>query len=548
MPSQPVSVLIIGFSLFGLGCETHNVALAGGSAASTGSGGAAASPSGGTPTAGDPTCAQLGLPTRPFVASAVGGDFGDVAGDFTVQTLAGPWTLSEQWSGCDSYVFISLSSSRQVPFGDQLWASNPRDLLETGAANAHYFFGSYDADPTPKLHEMRANVEAALAAMGPDAQAWWEPRVHYVAGALTDIEGSVGGLYAGHHPGVLFGIAIDRAQRFDSGGYLGRFQAGGFAGDLKMAGYLSRYYNFAAEQDMALAAEAAVTVVPLMTNEFVTQNDQLYQADFPSGDVMADFDSMVIDVQATCGPEPTDCGEWDYEAFLHFCHDSACSDASEIGLWMTPYARPGTRRWLIDATPFLPLVRDGGSHGFRFGMLWNMNPNTMNVAFRLKDAGLGEKPVSITPLFSGGKFDTAYNTKYEPLTVTPPSTAKRVELVALISGHGQDAPDHCAEWCNHEHMFTVDGTAHTKSHSGEAGAPFGCAERVDEGVVPGQYGNWAPSRAAWCPGLPVQPWRVDVTADVALGQPNEITYQGAFNGGEPEGGRIRMNSYLVTYE
>jgi hypothetical protein len=66
-------------------------------------------------------------------------------------------------------------------------------------------------------------------------------------------------------------------------------------------------------------------------------------------------------------------------------------------------------------------------------------------------------------------------------------------------------------------------------------------------VVPGQYGNWTPQRAAWCPGQIVKPTRQDITAAVRLGEPNTITYRGGYRGGEPAGGRIRLSSYLVFY-
>ena len=35
-----------------------------------------------------------------------GSDWGQVAGDFTVETTFGTWNLAENFSGCDSYVFV----------------------------------------------------------------------------------------------------------------------------------------------------------------------------------------------------------------------------------------------------------------------------------------------------------------------------------------------------------------------------------------------------------------------------------------------------------
>lgn len=328
-----------------------------------------------------------------------------------------------------------------------------------------------------------------------------------------------------------------------------RIGFGGFQGDLAMAGYVPRYYNYAYDLDEHLAAEADVTVVPLLDGEAVTENHQVYSATFPDAQAMAGFDTLEIDVRATCGPSPQDdCGEWDYSAYLRLCANEDCSETHEIARYITPYSRPGTRRWIIEATPFLGLLREGGEQSFKFGMYWNMNPNTMDLSFRLSDRGHDTAPTEVVPVFSsnGDAFDDTYNERWTPQTFTPPADAAKVELVAIVSGHGQDDGNNCAEWCNHQHQFTVnDATPHKLDYPGEAGQPLGCAEKVDEGVVPGQWGNWAPGRAAWCPGLPVQPWVVDITDEVELGGSNTLGYEGLFDGDAPAGGSIRLDAYLV---
>ena len=43
---------------------------------------------------------------------------------------------------------------------------------------------------------------------------------------------------------------------------------------------------------------------------------------------------------------------------------------------------------------------------------------------------------------------------------------------------------------------------------------MGCAEEVDTGVVPNEYGTWLYGRDGWCNGREVAPWVVDVTADL----------------------------------
>jgi len=119
--------------------------------------------------------------------------------------------------------------------------------------------------------------------------------------------------------------------------------------------------------------------------------------------------------------------------------------------------------------------------------------------------------------------------------------------VVLLSGHGQTDGDNCAEWCNHEHAFGVGGSTYRIDYPGEAGTAFGCADKVGEGVVPGQYGNWTPLRAGWCPGFPVPAVRFDISGDVSLTGDNELTYMASFAGGEPRGGTIDLSAYVAYY-
>ncbi|MCA9698452.1 MAG: hypothetical protein KC431_13060, partial [Myxococcales bacterium] len=264
----------------------------------------------------------------------------------------------------------------------------------------------------------------------------------------------------------------------------------------------------------------------------------------------AGFDTMEVVVTAECGPSPgDDCGHWDYEAFVHWCDNQACDgERREVFRWITPYARAGTRRWVFEASPMLALLRDGGTQYFQFGMRWNMNPSTWDMRLRLRNHS-GDKAQTLIPAFVGNKgFNDSYN-DWATVEFTPAANASRVELVALISGHGQETSN-CAEWCNHQHEFTINGNAtHLREFPGQV-VDQGCAEQVDIGVVPGQWGNWTPGRAAWCPGLPVQPWIVDITDEVQLGAVNTIDYQGLYGGSPVTGsrGRILLSSYIVVYE
>ena len=135
-----------------------------------------------------------------------------------------------------------------------------------------------------------------------------------------------------------------------------------------------------------------------------------------------------------------------------------------------------------------------------------------------------------------------------PKQVRVPADAVKVELVTLITGHGGVMPTNCAEFCNHEHHFAVNGMEHLKSFP-EARSAEGCAERVGEGVAPNQHGTWYFGRGGWCPGLDVAPYVVDVTREVRPGMANELRYTTTYNGraGAANLGNIVLSSYLVYW-
>ena len=161
-------------------------------------------------------------------------------------------------------------------------------------------------------------------------------------------------------------------------------------------------------------------------------------------------------------------------------------------------------------------------------------------------------PYKLVKLFSGGKFDKGYNKKYKPKEFIVPASAKKVAIFAVITGHGSDKHN-CAEFCVTSHNFIVNKKYTNTRVFSNAGTPFGCADRVKEGVEPNEYGTWLYGRDGWCDGQEVDPWLEDITDQVKLNeQSNYITYHGHFNGKDPapksKPGYIIMHSFLVFYK
>lgn len=500
---------------------------------------------------GNPYCDTEGLPTIPF-QEGTGSAFGDIAGEFSAQVLGGSFSLTDDWTGCESYLFINYYP---IDYVREVWATAPDQFLSRSARNAHYVFTSYETEPEAafsRVQNMRIAIEDAFVRLGfsDEQAAYWRGRIHYVTEPLPEIEGSVGDLVRASSV-VLPVFAIDRGQRFEPAGSVMNIGRQGFYPDLTMAAFFPRFYNYIAQLEHTLAQQDDVTVVTLMDNETVTERILDRAGELPPADEMAEFDTLEVDFTLTCHLDAEGCSEWDRIAWVWWCADDECSEREELVRWITPYSRPGMRRWVMDASPMLGLLRDGGQHTFRIetGPGWEeATERDVSVSLRLRNQGRSVRAVAAERAFSGGNFNAEYNTR-EPFAFTPPAGTERVEVVTTISGHGQTDNDNCAEWCNHEHLFQVTGgAAHRVSYLDQAGRTLGCGDLVDEGVVPGQWGNWSPLRAGWCPGLPVTPVAFDVTDDVTIGSENTLEYSASFEGGEPRGGNISMNTYVVYYE
>jgi hypothetical protein len=506
----------------------------------------------------DPTaiCDELGLPKAPFSEGPYGVARRSIADDFTVPTTAGDWSFKANWSGCETYLFVLDETPLTEGYPKKLWERDALALLQKSPKNVHYFFVptlTSQADIDAELAELIYDMDVALAKLTVEEQASFARRLHYVTVSASDLDGWIKGALV--DPGL--GIGIDRFQRLREIGSLAdpkRFTASKnwFASNLSYVANEAQAYEFEWQRQQALDAEKA-TLVSVFTPATESGTEEA-DIDLPDAAAMAGFDTMELDLTLNCSksPEPGGCPEWDYIIDLRLCDkaDPALCE-TEIARWITTYAREG--RWVTDVSPMLALLKEGGKRRVRFN---SQNAYEKTLSIRLSNRGKGSAPAEATYLFSGGAFDAAYNNKYMPKTVAVPADAKKVELYAVITGHGFGAEQaNCAEFCDHEHRFTVNGEAHMKSHP-EVASQTGCVDQVPKGVVPNQYGTWFFGRGGWCPGFDVAPWVADVTEAVIKGGDNTITYEGLFQGmpyvpvptgsGQGFGANIVMTSWLVV--
>jgi hypothetical protein len=507
-------------------------------------------------------CASIEAPVRLFEAE---GDFGtgrhQKADDFSFPQFDGTsWSLSESWTGCDSFIFLGSARTNSGLDNTSVWVRDLMTLVQISKPNVHYFFipTRSTGEAMAELTAMQAQVDEVLGGLAAVDAAHWSQRLHVAGGHVSQLGSWLSNLLGSGYGGY-YGAAIDRRQEVR---YMGNFadvarysQELSDAGEwmweenLSYAAYEAQHFDYEVERDSYLASQEDVTVLRPFDKE-VFGGQREVEITLPDADTMSTFDTLEFDLNMDC-PDPAggefgNCGAWDYLAYVHLKEVDAEGEVTwrELARFITTYHREG--RYLVDATPMLVFLAAGGTHTLRVDVSSQSYMTTLDV--RLRNAGKGFRPVAAHYLFGGGGFGSTYSDKYSPIELAIPETAAKVELWAIITGHGMAAYN-CAEFCDHRHTFTVNGSYFQKGHP-EVNNQSGCVAQVSNGSVPNQGGTWWFGRGGWCPGQQVDPWTADVTEVSPAGATTTVSYQGTLGSlTPPDGaGNIRMVSYLVVYE
>ncbi|KAJ7985419.1 hypothetical protein DPEC_G00351850 [Dallia pectoralis] len=322
----------------------------------------------------------------------------------------------------------------------------------------------------------------------------------------------------------------------------------------KFINWQAQWFDFSQRLHTRLC-EPALMVSVFEKVQMHGEDGAVATVDLPS-DVQG-FDVLELDASLSC-PSRRDesCAPWDHTVQLFVCCDQSSTYCNlELGRWVTSFRR-GIGHWLTDVSPLRPLF-DTGRCTFTMKTVPWAKPWVVSLSLRFtkSKANVSDslQPVMLMSLYNGGTFDKEYNKRFEPIKFTVPESTKKVELYAVITGHGSDN-DGCGEFCVTSHHFLINGTFNNTRVFDSAGSALGCAMRVGEGAVPNEHGTWLYGRGGWCDGLQVDPWRVDITRQVDMSgiEANTLLYFGLFNGQDPnpsqEPGYIVMFSYLVFYK
>lgn len=522
----------------------------------------------GSDTTAEPVLCDDGLRAHPFAAPQTEQwQRGGVAGDFEVPQLDGTtWRWSEHYTGCDNLLFLVDT----IPVSDldnaSIWTKTKDlvTLLKQAPANSHLFFvsrlGTASAAQA-SLEAMQGRLGDALGQLDPAlAEQWW-PRIHVVAERASALEGWIGEALKSH--GKL-GFGIDRRQRIMGFGLLAdvaRFKSAlqsaekwPWEANLAFAQHELIWWNARAAQDDALAAVPAKTI-ELWQGEVLEQFAEVTVTVDSVGD-LAQYDTLEVVVDMRCpdplSPEPGNCGAWDYLAGLWIYGKPGTPEAGqrlEMVRAITTYHREA--HWVIDATPMLAELAGGGQRVLRWEWApeWNKQPTGTHVQLRFSNKGKGMRPTQTELLWTGGAFDSKYNTLHPDKQIAIPAGAKKVELWSLITGHGSADGTQCAEFCNHQHKFSIGNEVWQKDHPA-AQKQSACVAETVRGMTPNQGGTWWFGRGGWCPGQQVDAWTVDLTTAAPAGSTQTIRYEGLLGGKTPPDGSANISAsiYLVVYE
>lgn len=559
-------VLLVG-CLMGAACGDDTTTGGGGAGGAPSAGGGEGGGQAGGPAGGggegpgpDPAfCEDRSLPTLPWSEGPYGSHRGELAGDFELALVPGTsWKLSHWFTGCESYVFLPDTLTVSETDDTSIWERDLDKLVAESGPNVHYFFFSRrtsEATVKESVEAMQARIDSLLTTLPEADKLHWQEHLHVLAKSAQGLEGWLKDVANGIGRA---GFAIDRAQKIRGVGFLadvkrysGALANGGhwpWRSNLAYAAKEAHYFD-AQELVRARLADEQATVVSLWTGEVLSQFEEK-DVELPSAQEMAGFDTLEIDIESAC-PDPEliefgNCGAWDYLASFYVRGEDDTN--IELARFITSYHRE--TYWVVDASPMLGLLKDGGTRHFRweFAPEWNVQPTATKLSLRFSNRGKGYRPTQVIPLWKGGPFNAAYNEAHPPMDVPIPQTATRVELVSLVTGHGA-AQSQCSEFCNHQHELTIGETSFLKEFP-EAGTEDLCVPQLEHGMVPNQGGTWWFGRGGWCPGQQVTPWIEDVSDLVTPGETATIRYRGLFDDTDPpdDSGDISLSSYLVVYE
>ncbi|DAC23609.1 MAG TPA: hypothetical protein HA345_03535, partial [Candidatus Thalassarchaeaceae archaeon] len=497
----------------------------------------------------------------PYSASA----FGTVA-DFSFPTTTGSYSIRNEWTGNHTHLFIFNYKSSS--YMTNLWSQDVGVFLAGVPDNTIVTFGSFDSDYSSDIQGMENRVQNWLGNQDEAVRDSWNGRIHYMDQRASSSSGSLGQII---NEWSAFYYGIDRFQRWRQIGSLLDWSQG--------VSCCYRLHYIANEPQMwnsefttqLRPEDPGITTVDVWAGErhsggWGAGYSSYMNATLPEGITMELFDTLEVHHEHRCtdrrdrygidddGDGSTDryggCHEWDRLQRVSLCDNTTSNSCgTEVVRYITTYGREG--QWTTDISPYLFMFLEGGDRRFKYS-----GAEGGNLVITLMFSSWDEddsRPVRGELAFNidGTKFNSNYNNEStsDRRHDVDTNTWHSVSIVAAITGHGfgQD-PNNCAEFCNHEHRYSMNGYDVTEDHPMAGNSSVnsdqqGCRKTTGEGTVANQFGSWPYGRAGWCAGLDVKLWSHDITHWINPTGTNELFYQGLFDGAQYQ--ETSTNPYIV---
>eukprot|EP00759_Apiculatamorpha_spiralis_P003227 PhF_6_TR11554/c0_g1_i1/m.18570 len=246
----------------------------------------------------------------------------------------------------------------------------------------------------------------------------------------------------------------------------------------------------------------------------------------------------------TC-PTPGDdatCGPWDRIISASVMCPSRSKNESatynEVSRWITPFRRDRVGHWMTSADSLIAtLLTNGTTCTVNVNVCCETWTATLDLIATPRSAH-PRPPLLVVPLQYPNQ-DTTFDQSYDvnrTIIVATPKEATKVVLMAWISGHGSNPPPPVNVGCEYaptSHAWNINNNGWTKYNTTTlaytqymlAGTPSGCQDKVVNGVIANQHGDYPDGRDGWCPGWKVDPIIVDVSSSWNFQDANVITYR-----------------------
>jgi hypothetical protein len=206
----------------------------------------------------------------------------------------------------------------------------------------------------------------------------------------------------------------------------------------------------------------------------------------------------------TCPAGSQYCADWDYTVMIYL--EKPSGESLEIGRMITPYAGisqyPVTwkKPYVFDVTDYAALLKNNSTIRIKYSGY--SGGFTANIKFDFIEGTPPRNVVGIQRVWNGyftyGNPNTPIEASVDNRTYQMPANAQSAVLKLSLTGHGGNANDNCAEFCQKYYLIKLNNTQISQQTIWRDNCGL-------NNLYP-QTGTWLYDRANWCPGDLVTPY------------------------------------------